>query len=77
MELLLLEKLDFFHDESDGDGYRSGGPGTCTFPFYLGKSVGSASGVGSVVFVSTGIASIGDILPLVLFLPRGVYSKVG
>ena len=49
------------------------------FPFFSGKSVGSVResvgricGVGSVIFVLTGIKSIGDVVLLVVFLPKGV-----
>ena len=79
-----FEKLDFFDDESDNDGSGSGSPNTCTFPFCSGKSIGSVgksigrvSGVGSGLFVLTGIESIGDVFPLVVFVPRGVESKGG
>ena len=47
------------------------------FPFCSGKSVGSVSGVGSGDFVLTGIESIGDTVPLFVFVPRGVESKGG
>ena len=72
-----LDKLDLFDDDSDDDGYVSGSPGTCSFPFYsdesvgsVGKSVGRVCGVGSVIFVLTGIDSIGDVVPLVVFVPK-------
>ena len=67
----------FFDDESDNDGSGSRSPGTCTFSFCSGKSVGRVSGLGSGVFVPTGIESIGDVVLLVLFVPRGVKSKSG
>ena len=51
LELLFFDELYVFDDESDDDGSGSGSPGTCTFPFFSGKSVGSVSGVGSGVFV--------------------------
>ena len=77
-----FNKLDFFDDESNDDGSGSGYPSTCTFPFSSGKSVGSVSesvgrvhGVGSGVFVPTGIESIGDVVPLVMLIPIGVESK--
>ena len=60
-------KLDFF-DESDSYGYGSGSPG---------GSVGSTSGIGFGDFVLTGIESIGDVVLLVVFVPRGVKYKVG
>ena len=84
MELLAFKKLGLFNDESDDDGSGSGSPGTCTFPFCSGKSVGSvcefigrASGVGSGVFVATVIESIGDVVLLVIFAPKGFKSKDG
>ena len=65
--MLSFDKLDLFDDESEDDGYGSGSPGTCVFPFcsgkyvgIAGKSVGRVCGVGSGVFVSTEIESIGD-----------------
>ena len=73
-----------FDDKSDNVGSGSGSPGTCTFQFCSGKSVssggksvGGVSGVGSGVFIPTGIESIGDVFPLFVFLPRGVESKGG
>ena len=73
-----------FDDESDNFGSGSGSPGTCAFLFCSGKSVGSAgesvggiSGVGSGVFFLTGIESIGDVFPLVVFVPIGFESKGG
>ena len=82
--MLSFDKLDLFDDESDSDGSGSGSPGTCAFPFCsgkyvgsVGKSVGGVSGVGSGVFVPTGIESIDDVVMLVVFVPRGVESKGG
>ena len=54
------------------------------FHFVL-KSAGSVSGIGSGNFVPTGIESIGDVVllfvprlvPLFVFVPRGVESKAG
>ena len=84
LELLSFYKLDFFTDESDDDRSGSGSPDTCAFPFCSGKSIGSVGksvggviGIGSGVFVTTGIESIGDVVPLVVFIPRGVKSKGG
>ena len=48
----------------------------CFYIFY-GNSFGRVSGVGSGVFVPTGINSVGDVVPLVVFVPIGVKSKVG
>ena len=82
--MLSFKELDLFDDKSDNDGSGSGSPGTCTFQFCSGKSVssggksvGGVSGVGSGVFIPTGIESIGDVFPLFVFLPRGVESKGG
>ena len=47
------------------------------FPFCSGNYVDSVSDVGSGVFVLTGIESIGDVVTLVVFVPRGVKSKCG
>ena len=41
------------------------------------KSVGSGSVVGSGNFFLSGIESLGDIVLLFVFVPRGVESKVG
>ena len=43
----------------------------------VGKSVGGVSGVGSCVFVLTGLKSVGDVVLFVMFVPRGVKSKGG
>ena len=77
LELLSLDKLDLFDDESDNDGYGSGPPGTCAFPFCSGNYFGHVSGVGSVIFVLAGIDSIGDDVLFVMLVPRGVESKGG
>ena len=62
LEFLSFDELDFFDDESDNDGSGSRSPDTCTFPFCsskcvgnVGKDVGGVSGVGSGVFIPTGI----------------------
>ena len=31
--IAVLQRIRFFDDESDDDGYVSGPPGTCSFPF--------------------------------------------
>ena len=74
----------FFVDESDDDGSGSGSSGTCALPFCSDESVGSVGksiicvhGVGSGVFVATGIDSIGEVVPLFVFVPREVKSKGG
>ena len=73
-----------FDDESDDDGSGYGPVGTCTFTFCSGKavgivgeSVGGVSGLGSGVFVLTGIESISDVVLVVVVVPRGVKSKGG
>ena len=73
-----------FDDDYDDDGSGSGSPGMCTFPFCsdksvgsVGKSVGRVRGVGSRDLVPTGIDSIGDVVTLVVFVPRGFESKGG
>ena len=67
-----------FKDESDDDdGSGSGSPGMHTFPFCSRNYVGRVSGVGSGVFVPTGIESICNFVLLILFVPRGVDSKGG
>ena len=43
----------------------------------VGDSVDSVSSVGSTFFVSTGIESIGDIVLLVVFVPKAFDSKSG
>ena len=79
-----FDKLYLSDDESDNDGSGYGSPSTCAFPFCSGKFVGSVGesigrvrGVGSRVFVPTGIESIGDVVPLFVFVPIGVDSKGG
>ena len=63
----------------------------CAFPFHfdecigcVGDSVGRVDnsicrvhGVGSEVFVPTGIKSIGDVFPLGMFVPKLVVPKDG
>ena len=84
LELLSFDELYIFHDKSDSDGSGSGSPGTCALPFSSSKSVGIVCeyvghvfGIGSGIFVLTGIKSIGDIVPLVVFVPKRVESKGG
>ena len=86
-----IDESDFFNDESDDDGFDSRSVGTCTFSFRFDesigrvgdsvgrveKSVGCTSGVGSGGFFSTGIYSTGDVVPLVMFVPKGFESKGG
>ena len=75
--IAIIDELDFFDDGCDNDGSGSGSPGMFAFPFYSGNSVGRVSFIGSGVFVPSGIESIGDVVPLVVFVPRGVESRVG
>ena len=83
LELVSFDKLYFF-GEYDNDWPRSGSSGTFAFPFPSRKSVGSAgefvgsvSGAGSSDFAPIEIEAIGDVVPLVMFVPRGVQSKGG
>ena len=82
--MLSSEKSDSLDDEPENDGYDSGSAGTCAFTFrfdeYVGRVdnfVGRVRGVGSGVFLMTGIDSIGEVVPLVVFVPIGVESKCG
>ena len=75
--MLSFDKLDLLDDESDDGGSGYGSPGTCTFKFCSGKSVGnvvksvgSFCGVGSGIFFSTVIESIGDVVPFVVFVEK-------
>ena len=79
------------NDDSDNAGSESCSAGMCTFPFHFDESigrvedsvghvddsVGCVSGMGSGVFSLTGIKSIGDVVPLIVFAPEGVESKGG
>ena len=87
--MVSFEESDSFDDESGDDGSDSGSNGTCSFPFYFHESVGGVgdsvgrveysvgrvSSVGSEVFVLAGIDSIGDVVPLAVFVPKGVQSR--
>ena len=80
--MLSTDKLYLLNDEYDDYGIDSRSAGRCNFYFRfdasvgsVGKYVGRVSGVGSDVFVPTGIESISDVVPLVMFVPRGVESK--
>ena len=84
LELISFDELDIFDDESDENGSGCRSPGTFAFSFCFVKSsssvdeyVGCVRGVGSGVFFLTGIDSIGDVVPLDVFIPRGVESKCG
>ena len=74
-DIFFLSHSFFFDDESDND--ESGSSGTCAFPFCSGDSIFCVSVMGSGVFVQTGIKSISDVVPVVVFVPKGVTSKVG
>ena len=77
------------NDESEDDGSDSGSAGTRSLTFFFEESVGCIDnsvgcvddsigcvrGVGSGVFVPVVIESIGDIVPLVVFIQIGVESK--
>ena len=72
------------NDEYGDYGIDSRSAGRCNFYFRfdasvgsVGKYVGCVRGVGSEFFVPTGIESIGDVVLVVVFVPRGVESKVG
>ena len=89
--MLSFYELYFLDDESDNDGSDSGSAGTCAFPFCFDGSVGRVgdsvgrvdesfgcvSNMGSVVFFLTRIESIGDVVLLVVFVPKGFKSKGG
>ena len=73
--MLSFGKLELFGDDYYDDGSGSGSPDTCAFPFCSGNSIGRVNGVGYGVFVTAVIESIGDVVPLVMFVPRGFESK--
>ena len=91
LEMVSFDKSDSFNDEYDNDRSDSGSNGTCDFTFYFDEpvgpvgdssgcveySVGRVSSVGSGVFVLAGIYSIGGVVPLFIFVPKGVKSKGG
>ena len=69
-------------DESDNYGYDSGSACTYAFSFrfeeyvgYVDDSVGRIHGMGSGVFVLTGIESNCGVVPLVVLVQIGVKSK--
>ena len=66
--MLSFDKLYLFDDESEDDGSQSGSPGMYACQFFSGNSVVRVIGVGSGIFVPTGIDSIGDVVPLVVFV---------
>ena len=85
------DSSDSLDDYFDDYGSGSGSAGTCDFPFFFEDSVGHVDasvgcvdnsagrvcGLGSSVFVPILIKSIGDIVPLVVFVLIGVESKGG
>ena len=82
--MVSFDELDPFDDESEDYRSESGSAGTCAFTFRFDESVGRVnesvghfSGVGSGVFSLTGIESIGDVVLLFVFVPKGVESKIG
>ena len=84
LKLVSFEELDSFNYESDNDGSDSGSAGTCNFTFCFDESVGRVCesvgrvcGVGSIVFVLTGIKSIGGVVQLVVFVPKVFEFKGG
>ena len=84
LEFVSFDILNFFDDDYDNDGSGSRFPGTCDFPFcsdeYVGstgESIAHVRGVGSRFFPPTVNESIGDVVPLVVFVPIGVEYKGG
>ena len=87
--MLSAGKSDSLDDEYENDGSESRPAGKCAFPFRFEESVvrvgdsvgrveysvGYVSGMGSGIFVPTGINSIGDVFLLVVFVPKGYESK--
>ena len=77
---LLSEESDSLNDEYDDDGSDYESSGTYSFPafsLHFENSVGRVSGLGSGVFVPTGVDFKYDILALVVFVPIGVEFKCG
>ena len=72
-----LLSLFFFYDVSDNYGSWSGSSGTCAFPLCSEFFCCYCNGIGSGVFVPTGIKSIFDVVLLVVFVPIEIKSKVG
>ena len=78
--LLSSDKSDLIDDESEDDGPDYGSSGTYIFKYVslrFDNYVGSASGLGSGVFISTGVDTKCDIFAFDVFLPISVESKVG
>ena len=79
-----LNELYFFDNESNKHGSGSSSPGTFAFQYCseksvssAGESIGSVSSICSGNFVPIEIDSIGNFVPLIVLLPRGVDSKGG
>ena len=86
-----MDESDSLNDDSGNDGSDSRSAGTCAFPFRfeesvcrvddsvgrIDDSVGRVRGVDSGVFVLIGIESIGEVIPLVVFITILVDSKGG
>ena len=73
--MLLVDKSYLPNDEYDYVGSDSGSAGACALYFRfedsvgrVDDSVGRVRGMGSVFFAPIGIESIGDIVPLVIFI---------
>ena len=76
--LMSLHESDSLNDESYDDGYDSGSPITYSFPalfLCFDDSVVHVSGLGSGVFLPTGVDLKCDIFAFVMFVPIGVESK--
>ena len=76
LDLLYLLSSDqsyLFDDESDNDGSESGSSGMCSFPDFslrFDDTIGCVSGLGSDIFVPTGVESKCDIFSFVMFMSR-------
>ena len=74
--ILIRQIIYLFGDEYNNYRSGSGSPGTCDFLFYPVNYVVRVSGVGSGIFVLTGIKSIGDVVPLVCLYQEELSPKV-
>ena len=59
--LLSSNESDLLDNEYDNDGYGSGSSGTCFFKLNFDNNVGPVSGLGSDIFVPTGVDSKCDV----------------
>ena len=75
--LMSSDKSDSLDDESDNDGSDSGSSSRCYFPLNFENSVDRVSGLGSGIFVPTGVESKCGIFTVIVFIPIGFESKVG